>query len=268
MQSSKGVTHPMPALSARGVCRTYHREAVPIEALRHVDLDIQKGEFVTIMGPSGSGKSTLVHLLSGMDVPDEGTITVFGTDISALSDRARTEIRRQTIGMVFQMFHLLGAVTVAENVAMPLRLASWSSPAVNGRVREVLDQVGLDRSLADRRPLELSGGEQQRVAIARALVANPPILVADEPTGNLDQATGIEILTLLTEFHDDGMTVVLVTHDFQVASVADRAVLLRDGAIAENTEFNTDRHRVRGLAELVSFDARPARSSTAEELRT
>ena len=215
---------------ARGLTKTYGGGDTAVHALRGVDVDFAAGAFTAIMGPSGSGKSTLMHCLAGLDVATSGTAAIGGTEITALGDRALTELRRERIGFVFQAFNLLPVLSAEENMLLPMRLA--------GRVPERgwRDEVVRRLGLADRlghRPHELSGGQQQRVAVARALLPQPDVIFADEPTGNLDSRTGAEVLDLLrSSVRETGQTVVMVTHDPVAASYADRVVLLADGRIA------------------------------------
>ncbi len=203
-------------------------------ALDHVDLEIERGEMVSIMGPSGSGKSTLLNLVGGLDQPTEGEIEVDGEALAQLSDDDLTRVRRDKIGFIFQFFNLLPTLTSQENISLPLHLRGWSKPKVTERARELLDLVQLS-ARADHLPDELSGGERQRIAIARALSVYPPILLADEPTGNLDSATGEEILRLIHDLHQRlGSTVLLVTHDTSVAESCPRTIHIRDGRIFED----------------------------------
>ncbi len=220
---------PGPAVRAEGLGRRYGSGEAAIDALRDVDIQFPRGEFTAVMGPSGSGKSTLLHCLAGLDRPTSGSVTIDGTALSGLSDRDLTVLRRSAIGFIFQSFNLLPMLTARENVALPLRIAGERDS--DGRVDAVLADVGLaDR--AGHKPSELSGGQQQRVAIARALVAEPTVIFADEPTGNLDSASGHEILDLLRRAVDErGRTVVMVTHDPRAASIADRVVMLSDGRV-------------------------------------
>lgn len=200
-------------------------------ALRNLSLEIPAGERVAVMGPSGSGKSTLLNLICGLDQPTSGSVRIEGVELSALNDNARTRLRREKIGMIFQTFNLLPTLTAVENVALPLRLQGRSRRDANDRAASMLARVGLlDR--AAHRPDELSGGERQRVAIARALIFRPPLLLGDEPTGNLDSATGEDILNLLDELHGEyKSTVLLVTHNEQAVAHCDRIVTLHDGRI-------------------------------------
>ncbi|MBX3280751.1 MAG: ABC transporter ATP-binding protein [Acidobacteria bacterium] len=204
-----------------------------VHALQAVTLSIPKGERVAVMGPSGSGKSTLLNLLCGLDQPTAGTVKIDGVALSSLDDDSRTRLRREKIGMIFQTFNLLPTLTAVENVALPLRLQGVGKKEAEQRARKLLGRVGLgDR--ASHRPDELSGGERQRMAIARALVFEPPVLLADEPTGNLDSATGQEILELIDGLHGEyNTTIVLVTHNEEAAMHCDRIVRLRDGRIVK-----------------------------------
>jgi putative ABC transport system ATP-binding protein len=202
-----------------------------VHALDGVDLKIELSERVAIMGPSGSGKSTLLHLACGLDEPTSGVVRIDGVSLSDLDDDSRTRLRREKIGMIFQTFNLLATLTAVENVALPLRLdgVGWKESA--RRAERIIERVGL-KDRATHKPDELSGGERQRVAIARALIFEPPLLLADEPTGNLDTATGEEILTLLDEMNREyGLTVLLVTHNELATAHCDRVLTLRDGRI-------------------------------------
>jgi putative ABC transport system ATP-binding protein len=206
-----------------------------VRALARVSLVVARGEFISVTGPSGSGKSTLLHIMGGLDRADGGEVWVDGQRLAGLDDDAVTLLRRRRIGFVFQFFNLLPTLTAAENVALPLLLDGVPRREAERRAERMLDRVGL---LLRRRhrPHELSGGEMQRVAIARALVIEPSVLLADEPTGNLDSRTGGEVLTLLTEaVADFGQTIVMVTHDARAAACSSRVVQLRDGAIADDT---------------------------------
>ncbi|MGA2609266.1 MAG: ABC transporter ATP-binding protein [Terriglobia bacterium] len=202
-----------------------------VRALRDVDLHVAPGERVALMGPSGSGKSTLLNLICGLDEPTTGTVTVAGAVLSELSDDARTRMRREKIGMIFQTFNLLPTLTALENVALPLRLQGIAKRETERRAFSMLERVGL-KERATHRPNELSGGESQRVAIARAVVFHPRLLLGDEPTGNLDSAAGEEILGLLGELHrEQHCTLLLVSHNASVAGYCERILTLRDGQI-------------------------------------
>ena len=213
------------------VSKVYRQNTQEVWALREIDLALSKGEFIAIMGPSGSGKSTLLNLMGGLDRPTSGKVTVDGHLLSVLSDDEMTQLRRKTIGVVFQAFHLLQHLTVWENVALPLLLRGDPHSAVRTVVSAYLDSVGLS-SRQGHRPHQLSSGEQQRVAIARALVIQPAVLLADEPTGNLDSSAGGNIIGLIkTLASKQAVTVALVTHSLQAASFADRILRIKDGKI-------------------------------------
>jgi len=202
-----------------------------VTALNDVSLHIERGEMVSIIGPSGSGKSTLLNLIGCLDRPTAGDVAVDGQSLAALADDALTRVRRDKIGFVFQFFNLLPTLTAAENVTLPLHLRGWARRKARDRAQELLDLVGLGRR-TDHLPEELSGGERQRVAIARALSVYPPILLGDEPTGNLDSRTGEEILHLMQDLHGRfGATVVIVTHDMKVADSCARTISMRDGRV-------------------------------------
>jgi putative ABC transport system ATP-binding protein len=205
-----------------------------VTALAAVDLHVDRGEMVAIVGPSGSGKSTLLNLIGGLDRPSTGTIRIDGEALAGLSDDALTRVRRDKIGFIFQFFNLLPTLDCVENVSLPLHLRGWPKARIDARARELLELVKLGARL-EHLPEELSGGERQRVAIARALSVYPPILLADEPTGNLDTVTGKDILRLLHDLHDRlGATVLVVTHDSEVAHSCPRTVCLRDGRVVED----------------------------------
>jgi putative ABC transport system ATP-binding protein len=227
---------PVTAIEARGIVMEYGRGGTAVRALRGVDLSIGQGEFVAIMGPSGSGKSTLLHILGALESPTEGAVAVEGRRYDGLDDKQLTRFRRDHIGFVFQFFNLLGSLSAAENVLLPALIAGRHEQALRERALELLGRVGL-RDRADHLPSELSGGEQQRVSIARALLLSPELILADEPTGNLDSRAGHDVLTLLRRLNDDeGHTIVMVTHDPSGAAMADRVVFLRDGQIAGEVE--------------------------------
>ena len=216
----------MPLLAVEGVSKRFTRGRESVTALADVDLAIDAGEFVSLVGPSGSGKSTLLHLAGGLDQPDHGIVRLDGVDWQRCSVRERARLRRRRIGFVFQVFHLLPNLSVAENVALPLALDGMRNEA---RVRSLIDAVGLSHR-ADHLPSELSGGEMQRAAVARALVAEPHLILADEPTGNLDSVTGAEVLELLvTQVRQLGAALLMVTHDPSAAAHGDRRLSLRDG---------------------------------------
>jgi len=218
-------------IQARGVKRIYRLEGEEVHALRGVDLDIVRGEYLSIMGPSGSGKSTLFNMIGGLDRPTAGEILLDGKDIAALTERKLAWLRCNRIGYIFQTFNLMPALTAIENVRLPLVFAGTGLDEATRRAARVLERVGLGHRL-QHCPGELSGGQQQRVACARALVNNPAIVLADEPTGNLDLKTGEEILALLREFQREfGTTVVCATHDMKMLAASDRVVWIRDGQV-------------------------------------
>jgi len=214
----------------RGVARRFDGKR-QVTALDGIDLAVARGEMVSIVGPSGSGKSTLLNLIGGLDRPSAGTVLIDGQDLSGLGDDELTRVRRDKIGIIFQFFNLLPTLTCLENVSLPLHLRGWPRRKTAARARELLDLVQLGQRV-EHRPDELSGGERQRVAIARALSVYPPMLLADEPTGNLDTATGVEILKLMRDLHERlGATILVVTHDRAVAESCARTITLRDGRI-------------------------------------
>ncbi len=225
-----------PLLSVRGVSKSYHDGESEHAVLRDIDLEVAAGECVALLGRSGSGKSTLLNLLAGIDTPDAGEIRILGEAFSRLDEPELTLFRRRHVGFIYQFFNLIPTLTVAENLALPLELNRIDRRSAAQRVADLLRRVGLaERAAAF--PDQLSGGEQQRVAIARALVHEPTLVLADEPTGNLDARTGEEILALLTElFRTRGQTLVLVTHSLAVSRIADRALAIDQGRLASGTE--------------------------------
>ncbi|MBO9671868.1 ABC transporter ATP-binding protein [Pedobacter vanadiisoli] len=227
-----------PLITIKEIGRKYVIGSEVIHALKSVSLDIYKGEFVALMGPSGSGKSTLMNILGCLDTPSSGTYVLNGTNVSHMSDDALAEVRNQEIGFVFQTFNLLPRSTSLDNVALPLIYAGTSKKDRDARAAKALENVGLGNRM-DHKPNELSGGQRQRVAVARALINNPSIILADEPTGNLDTKTSVEIMGLLEEIHSKGNTIILVTHEEDIAQHAHRIVRMRDGLI-ENDYLNTD----------------------------
>ena len=242
-------------LEARDLVKRYAVGEGVVEALRGVSLTVESGEFVAIMGASGSGKSTMLHLLGGLDLPSEGEVVIDGIAISTLDEEQRTLTRRAKTGFVFQYFNLIPLLSVAENVALPFLIAGDPPGRHRSRVDELLGLVRL-ADKGEHRPDQLSAGEQQRVALARALAAGPAILLADEPTGNLDYTTGAEILDLLWDSADRlGQTIVLVTHDARAAAYADRVLVVRDGEIRDEIRLGRRRDHdakplIRRLAEL------------------
>ncbi|MBN2565737.1 MAG: ABC transporter ATP-binding protein [Candidatus Eisenbacteria bacterium] len=221
-------------IETRDLTKSYDLGSIEVRALRGVSMKINEGEYLAIMGPSGSGKSTLMHILGCLDSPTSGSYVLDGSEVAGLSGRELARVRNKKIGFVFQNFNLLPRIDLVSNVALPLVYhGSMTKPERTGRATDQLELLGLGHRLKHK-PNELSGGERQRAAIARALVNQPSILLADEPTGNLDQRTGREIMDILNGLHADGRTVVLVTHDANVAEHADRIVRIEDGAVAED----------------------------------
>jgi len=223
------MTDPSPLLVAEGVRKTY-RGAVEVEVLKGIDLTVQRGELVAVMGPSGNGKTTMLNCLSGLDEIDAGSVHIDGEDIHAMSDARRTEHRASRMGFVFQSFNLIPVFTAAENVELPLLVTGVKAKEARRRSEAILEVVGLAHRLRNRPP-ELSGGEQQRVAIARALVTEPAIVWADEPTGNLDSETAAAVLALLKDVHTAGQTIVMVTHDAGIGRAGTRLVKVSDGQV-------------------------------------
>ena len=231
-------TDAVPAVAAEAVSRRYGHGEATVHALRGVSIHVPAGQFTAVMGPSGSGKSTLMHLLAGLDRPTDGRVHIGGEDITRMSDKQLTKLRRRHIGFVFQTFNLLPTLSAKENVVLPLAIAGRKPD--RGALDTLLHRVGLAER-AGHRPSELSGGQQQRVAIARALITEPTVLFADEPTGNLDSGSGAAILDLLREAVDvDGQTTVMVTHDPRAAAHADRVLFLADGRIVNDMADPTE----------------------------
>jgi putative ABC transport system ATP-binding protein len=221
-------------ITIRNIIRDFQLGQETVHVLKGIDLDIDKGEYVAIMGPSGSGKSTLMNLLGCLDTPTSGSYILNGKDVSQMSDDELAEIRNKEIGFVFQTFNLLPRTTALDNVALPMVYAGASKKDRTERAQEVLTDVGLADRM-DHRPNQLSGGQRQRVAVGRALVNKPSIILADEPTGNLDSKTGVEIMNLFEDIHKAGNTIIVVTHEEEIASHAQRVIRLRDGMIESDT---------------------------------
>ncbi len=249
MAETGTVREPAPAgaddavVVASGLRKRYHISRAPHDVLAGVSLTVRRGEFVAIMGPSGCGKSTLLHALGGLEPPDEGSVHIDGHDIYTMNDRALSAFRRDHIGVVFQFFNLIPSLTAAENVALPLRLQGYrrdprEQQRIRDRVRALMDLLDL-HGLQGHGPEEISGGEQQRIAIARALAAEPSLLLADEPTGNLDFATANDVMAVLSRLcRAEEQTTVLVTHDARTAAHADRVLVLRDGSVIDEVHVD------------------------------
>jgi ABC-type lipoprotein export system ATPase subunit len=238
-----------PVLRARGLRKEYGKGDGLVRAVDGVDLDIDAGETVAVMGPSGCGKSTLLHLLGGLDRPSGGEVWLNGRRVDDSGERALARMRRTAVGFVFQAFHLMEELTTVENVELPALLAGRSPRAARRRAEELLEQVGL----ADRArflPSALSGGQRQRVAVARALSNEPLVVLADEPTGNLDSAATLDVLQLFERLHESGQTLVVVTHDARIAATADRMILMRDGVFVDETRLTGGTGRLGALVGL------------------
>ncbi len=220
-------------IRVQDMCKVYNPGENEVRALDHVDLEINRGEFVAIIGHSGSGKSTLMNMLGCLDVPTSGTYYLNGKDVSAMKDNQLSEIRNQEIGFIFQGFNLIANLNAMENVELPLIYRGIGKGERHRMAKEALLKVGLEKRM-DHRPSEMSGGQQQRVAIARAIAAEPPVILADEPTGNLDSASTREIMEILKELHQAGRSVILITHDNDIAKQAKRVVRILDGRIVED----------------------------------
>jgi putative ABC transport system ATP-binding protein len=227
---------PAVLVHARGLSKDYGSGEGLVRALDAVDLDVVRGEAVAVMGPSGCGKSTLLHLIGGLDRPSAGQLSVAGRRVDELSERALARLRRDQIGFVFQSFQLMDELTAQENVELPALLAGYSPNQARARATVLLEQVGL-AGRARHLPAKLSGGQRQRVAIARALVNDPEIVLADEPTGNLDSASAFDVLSLLGDLHAKGLTLMIVTHDERIAATADRLISMRDGTFVDETRL-------------------------------
>ncbi|HEY5245588.1 MAG TPA: ABC transporter ATP-binding protein [Acidimicrobiales bacterium] len=224
-----------PVIGLEHVTKVYRTGSLAVAALRGVSMTIDEGEYVAIMGPSGSGKSTLMHILGCLDVPSGGTYRLAGEDVSGMTEAALASVRNRRIGFVFQQFNLLASMPAWRNVELPLAYAGVGRTERRQRALAALARVGLDDRV-DHRPGELSGGQQQRVAIARALVTDPDLILADEPTGNLDSTSAGDVMALMNELHAAGRTLVLITHDADVATAAERIVRIRDGLLVAGSE--------------------------------
>lgn len=223
-----------PIVQVQGLTKKYFTRGDTVHVLRGIDCSVYPGEFLAIMGASGSGKSTLLHILGCLEKPSEGHYLLEGKNVSELGDKQLAGLRHDYIGFIFQDFHLMPYATVFENVALPFLYATGDSDGNRQQILQAVAEVGLSHRL-NHRPSALSGGERQRVAIARAIVCKPRLILADEPTGNLDSSTGSEIIALLRKLHDNGATLLLVTHDYDVASVASRKMIMRDGKFCEQS---------------------------------
>jgi ABC-type lipoprotein export system ATPase subunit len=232
----QGETGSAPVLAARALRKEYGREAGLVRAVDGVDLTVAAGETLAVMGPSGCGKSTLLHLLGGLDRPSAGEIWLAGQRVDSMGERALARLRREAVGFVFQAFHLMDELTAVENVELPALLAGISPRKARRRAAGLLDQVGLAHR-AGFLPAALSGGQRQRVAVARALANQPLVVLADEPTGNLDSEATLDVLRLFDTLHSAGQTLVIVTHDARIAATADRLISMRDGAFVDETRL-------------------------------
>ena len=228
-----------PVIDLERVTKVYRTGSISVAALRGVSLSIAPGEYLAVVGPSGSGKSTLMHILGCLDIPTSGRYELAGQDVSHMSETALAEVRNRRIGFVFQQFNLLASMTAWQNVELPLVYAGVPRGERKERAMEALGRVGL-AGRVHHRPGELSGGQQQRVAVARALVTEPDLILADEPTGNLDSVSAADVLRLMGQLHEAGRTLVLITHDVEVASAAGRVVGIRDGLLTENDQRNLE----------------------------
>ncbi len=243
-QQRQGRGHSGPIIRMQGVCKVYETGAVEVEALRGIDLDVTRGEFVAVVGPSGSGKSSLLNLIGCLDTPTSGVYELDGEPVAGLDRDGLAEIRNRRIGFVFQNFNLLPQLTALENVEMPMLFGGVPARRRRERAQQLLEQVGLGDRLSHK-PTELSGGQMQRVAVARALAMDPDVILADEPTGNLDSASGSDVSSLLRNLWEQGSTLVVVTHDMSMAERAPRIVEIRDGTIVNDTGPRHERPTLR-----------------------
>jgi putative ABC transport system ATP-binding protein len=251
MNANESLSRVGPVLRTRGLEKEYGQGEGLVRALDAVELEVASGETLAVMGPSGCGKSTLLHLLGGLERPSAGEVWLAGRRIDELSEKALARLRRHAIGFVFQAFHLMDELTAVENVEVPALLAGRSPRAARSRATELLEQVGLTNR-ARHLPSALSGGERQRVAIARALSNEPSVVLADEPTGNLDSAATLDVLRLLDSLRSAGQTLLIVTHDSRIAATADRLISMRDGAFVEETRLTPGSSG--GLGELAGLE--------------
>ncbi|CCQ96121.1 conserved hypothetical protein [[Clostridium] ultunense Esp] len=241
----------MSMVVVKNLTKVYESGSTPVQAVRNINLTIEPGEFVAVMGPSGCGKSTLLHLVGGLDQPTSGNIYIEGIDLSALSDHKLTELRRRKIGFIFQYFNLIPVLDAVDNTALPLVLDGVAPSVAKKKAVDWLEKLGLKERLHNR-PDQLSGGQQQRVAIARALAIEPALILADEPTGNLDSKTGDEVIALIRRISTDwGRTVLMVTHDSRMAAYADRIVFLKDGSIVDETRLSGNERNGEEKSELI-----------------
>jgi len=239
-------------LFTESLSKTYAADGIEVDAVRNVDLAVAAGEFVSIMGPSGCGKSTLLHMLGGLDRPTAGAVWLRGERVDGLNEKGWALLRRRHIGFVFQFFNLIGNLTVADNVELPALLMGMPARQARARRQELLADLGIE-DVAHQVPGRISGGQQQRVALARALVNGPAVLLADEPTGNLDSASAREVMDVIRRYHHAGQTIVLVTHDPRVAAAADRVIHMRDGAITDESRLGGARDSA-SVASLVRLE--------------
>jgi len=242
-----------PILMTKSLSKTYHPNGAAVRALREVNLALAPGEFVTVMGPSGCGKSTLLHLSGGLDRPTSGEVYLNGARVDTLSEAGWAVLRRRQVGFVFQFFNLIGNLTVADNVELPALLAGVSSNEARRRRQALLADLSITDK-ADIVPSQLSGGEQQRVALARALINQPAVLLADEPTGNLDSQSAAEVLSLLRRMNEQGQAILLVTHDARVASAANRVIYMCDGQVKDEIRIEKGRDPQAVLARIVQLE--------------
>jgi len=240
-------------LMLKELCKTYQSNSTRVVALRGVNMVVNSGEFVAVMGPSGCGKSTMLNLIAGLDTPTAGEIYLSDKRIDTLNETERAVVRRRHIGVVFQAFNLIGNLTVADNVELPALIAGFSAKQARVRCAKLLEQLGIADKIKTV-PSSLSGGEQQRVAIARALVNTPQVLLADEPTGNLDTESSREVMTLLGRYNVEGQTIVIVTHNHVVASCASRIIHIRDGLVANETKVDVKGDHKSVLSRLISLE--------------